>query len=160
MMSFLTFRLGKEQFAVKTACILEIIEVPKITTVPRSPDYLLGVFNLRGSVSPVIDTRIKFKMDHAEITINSCIVVMEIEVEDETIIVGSLVDGVNEVVEINESEIKPSPTIGSNYNADFIEGVISINNEFIMILNIGKVFSMEEANYLAETSTEENIDPT
>ncbi len=147
--SYLTFELNKESFAVNVAKVKEILEVPRITRIPKSPDYLKGVINLRGNVLPVIDTRVKFGMTPTENTIDTCIVVMEIDVEEEQIVVGAMVDSVKEVVEFNQSEIKPSPAIGTQYNVEFIEGIVKLNNEFSMILNIGKVFSANDLPLLS-----------
>lgn len=153
--SYLTFELNKESFAVNVARVKEILEVPRITKIPKSPGYLKGVINLRGNVLPVIDTRVKFAMASTENTINTCIVVMEIDIEDEQIVIGALVDSVKEVVEFSENEIKPSPAIGTQYNAEFIEGIVKLNNEFSMILNIGKVFSVNDISVLS-TNLESN----
>jgi len=149
--SYLTFKLGKEHFAVDVIKVEEILEVPKITTVPRSPEYLKGVINLRGNVLPVIDTRVKFNMSETTMQVDTCIVVIEVEIEGELVILGALVDAVTEVIELQESDIKPSPSIGSSYHPDFIEGVTSVKDEFIMLLNIGKVFSVEDVTMFHES---------
>jgi len=146
--SYLSFELNNEQFAVNVSRVIEILEIPKITNVPRSPQYLKGVINRRGNVLPVIDTRVKFKMDSTEMTVDTCIIVMEIDVEDETVTVGTLVDSVKEVLEIKGEDIKQSPSIGSQYNPEFIEGVVEVDQRFIMLLNIGKVFSTEDLDVL------------
>ena len=135
---FLTFRLMEELFAIDVISVIEILEMTKITKVPKSPDFLLGVINLRGNVLPVIDARIKFGMPKKELTLDSCIIVMNIEVEDGTVTLGALVDAVSEVLEVNESTIQEPPSIGSRYNSEFMEGLVKINEEFIMILKIGK----------------------
>ena len=150
--SFLTFRLEKEQFAVNVTDVIEILVVPKITKVPRAPEYLVGVINLRGNVLPVIDTRIKFNMTPTILTEETCIVVMNIEIDEEEIVVGALVDAVYQVIDIEEKAIKASPSIGSDYNPEFIEGVIKIGEEFVMLLDIGKVFSSKEMTVLTEAS--------
>jgi purine-binding chemotaxis protein CheW len=122
--SFLSFRLGEENFTIPVMKIMEILEVPKITKVPQSPNFLVGVINLRGAVLPVIDSRVKFGMTPIEYTINTCILVLSIEVNDETIEVGALVDSVSEVFELNESKILPSPTIATKYRVDYVKGMI------------------------------------
>ncbi|MDH5381407.1 MAG: chemotaxis protein CheW [Cyclobacteriaceae bacterium] len=148
--SYLTFRLADEHFAVNVLKVIEILEIPKITSVPKSPDYLIGVINLRGNVLPVIDSRIKFGMEKTANTVNTCIVVMNMEIEGEEIILGAMVDEVDEVLDILDEQIKASPSIGKQYNPEFIEGVAKVNDEFIMILNIGKVFSASEVNILKD----------
>lgn len=142
--SYLTFKLGKESFAANVGKVLEILEVQHITKVPKSPEYMTGVINLRGNVLPVIDTRIKFGLSKTECTVNTCIIVINVEMNSESIIVGAMVDSVQEVLEIQESQIQPSPSIGSKYKAEFLDGMIKYHDEFIMLLNIDKVFSADE----------------
>lgn len=149
--SFLSFKLAEEHFTIPVMKIMEILEVPKITKVPQSPNFLVGVINLRGAVLPVIDTRIKFGMTQIEYTINTCVLVLNIEVNDEHLIVGALVDSVSEVFELHDSQIKPSPTIASRYRADYIQGMIQENDHFIMVLNIDKVFSSNDLESIIET---------
>ena len=149
--SFLSFRLAEEHFTIPVMKIMEILEVPKITKVPQSPNFLVGVINLRGAVLPVIDTRIKFGMSHIEYTINTCVLVLNIEVNDESLIVGALVDSVSEVFELHDSQIKPTPTIASRYRADYIQGMIQENDNFMMVLNIDKVFSSNDLESISES---------
>ena len=142
--SYLSFRLDEEVYSINAGNVLHILEMVKITKVPKSPEYMLGVINLRGTVLPVIDTRTKFAMPQMENTQNTCILVLEVNSNKEKIQVGAVVDEVQEVLEINEPEIKDPPSIGNKYKADFIDGVALINDDFIMILNIEKILSMEE----------------
>jgi purine-binding chemotaxis protein CheW len=142
--SYLTFTLNEESFAINVARVIEILEVPRITKIPKAPDYMKGVINLRGNVLPIIDTRIKFSMPSTENTIDTCIIVLEIDIEDEQIIIGAIVDSVKEVVEFSDMDIKPSPAIGTQYNAEFIEGIVKLNDKFSMILDIGKIFSVND----------------
>jgi len=144
--SFLSFSLGDEFFTIPTMKIVEILEVPKITKIPISPKFLVGVINLRGSVLPVIDTRIKFGMTPIEYTINTCILVLNIQVDGEEVTVGCLVDSVLEVFEMDEDKINPSPTIVTQYRADYIQGMIKDKDIFIMLLNIDKIFSTNDLN--------------
>lgn len=152
--SYLTFKLGEEEFAAHVSKVLNILEMTKITEVPKSPDYMTGVINLRGSVLPVIDTRIKFGMTPTEYTANTCIVVMDIEMDGESIHVGALVDSVQAVLEIDDNQILPPPSIGHKYRSEFIEGVANINETFIMILNMEEVFSSEEITDLRDTTSD------
>jgi purine-binding chemotaxis protein CheW len=153
--SFLSFKLGEENFTIPVMKIMEILEVPKITRVPQSPNFLVGVINLRGAVLPVIDSRIKFGMTPIEFTINTCILVLSIEVNDEMIEVGALVDSVSEVFELSSEDIKPVPTLASRYRSDYVQGMIHENDHFIMLLNIDKVFSsndLESINIASEAN--------
>ncbi|HMI66484.1 MAG TPA: chemotaxis protein CheW [Cyclobacteriaceae bacterium] len=152
LQSFLTFRLGDEIFAANVSKVLEILEIPKITRVPRSPAFMRGVINLRGSVLPVIDMRAKFGLPTVPDTVNSCIVVMNISLEAQTIVLGAVVDDVQEVMEIEPESIQAAPTVGTKYRTGFIEGMTKLNDQFIMILNLDLVFSDEEAILLQEIS--------
>ncbi|HPF93502.1 MAG TPA: chemotaxis protein CheW, partial [Tenuifilaceae bacterium] len=152
--SYLSFKLGEEEFAAHVGKVLNILEMTKITEVPKAPEYMKGVINLRGTVLPVIDTRIKFGMTPTEYTTNTCIIVLDIEVDNETIQVGALVDAVQAVLEIDKTKIMPPPSIGSKYRSEFIEGVASIDEKFIMILNMDAVFSTEDVTDL-KIKTEE-----
>jgi purine-binding chemotaxis protein CheW len=142
--SYLTFRLGKETFAVHVSKVLEILEIPEITEVPQSPDYLTGVINLRGNVLPVIDTRKKFGLAATDYTVNTCIAVMKVKMDEISITVGALVDEVEEVIELEHAQIQPSPSIGSKYKSEFIEGMVKIEERFLMLLDIDKLFTIDE----------------
>ncbi|MDT8411778.1 MAG: chemotaxis protein CheW [Vicingaceae bacterium] len=144
--SFLSFKLGEEYFVVDVSKVIEILEVPKITKVPKAPEYMAGVINLRGKVLPLIDTKLKFGMPPINFSVDTCIVVIEIELEGEIMHVGVLVDAVLEVIEVDESIIKPSPSIDAKYPLNFIKGMIERGNDknFIMILDINEVFSLQE----------------
>jgi purine-binding chemotaxis protein CheW len=142
--SYLIFKLGNELYAINVIYVLSILELTKITKVPQAPSYMKGVINLRGSVLPLIDTRLKFGMTETEFTSSTCILVFEIKKENETIKFGALVDAVNEVTELNRNQIMPPPTIGLRYKTSFIEGMATINNEFVMILNVENIFSEDD----------------
>jgi cheW protein len=152
--SYLTFKLGDEEFAAHVSKVLNILELTKITEVPKSPNYMTGVINLRGSVLPVIDTRIKFGMTPTEYTPSTCIVVMDIDLEGESVHVGALVDSVQAVIEIGQEQIMPPPSLGNKYRSEFIEGVANVNDKFIMILNMDEVFSSEDLLNLTEKTLE------
>ncbi len=141
---YLTFVLDEETFAVDVAKVREILEESNITKVPQTPDFMRGVINLRGSVVPVIDLRLKFGMSKTEKTVNTCIIVVEVEMDGENIILGALADSVQEVIELEPQQIEAAPHIGSRLKTDFIKGMGKIGNRFIMMLDIDKVFSSEE----------------
>jgi len=143
--SYLSFKLGDEIFAANVSKVLNILEMTKITKVPKAPDYMKGVINLRGAVLPLIDTRIKFGLSATEFTANTCILVLDITIGDETLQVGGLVDAVQEVLEIEPHQILPAPNIGNKYHSEFICGMYKASEEqFIMILDMDKVFSADE----------------
>lgn len=150
--SYLTFRLQKEVFSVSVAKVVEIIEVPKITQVPQAPEYMCGVINLRGNVIPLVDTRIKFGLNTTGYTADTSIIIMEVEVADEKVLVGSLVDQVLDVFELLPENIRPTPSIGSKYKPEFIMGMAKMkDDEFVIILNIDKVFSVDEVSILSDS---------
>lgn len=141
---YLTFTLGEEVFAVDVARVREILEITTITQVPQVPEYMRGVINLRGSVVPVIDMRLKFGMTETERTVNTCIIVVEVAMDGETIILGSLADSVQEVIEMEPEHIEAAPHIGTQLNTDFIKGMGKHDGRFVMILDIDKVFTVAE----------------
>lgn len=142
--SYLTFKLENELFAINVSKVLEILEVKPITKIPKSPPFMKGVINLRGNILPVIDTRNKFCMPQEDFTIDTCIIVLNINAGNEALLVGAIVDSVQKVIDIPEDSIQPSSSIGAIYREDFINGIGKIDEDFIMILNIDKVFSAEE----------------
>ncbi len=150
--SYLTFKLGEEEFGAHVNSVLNILEMVPITNVPKAPAYMKGIINLRGMVLPVIDTRKKFGMEPTLVTENTCIVVMDLHLNGELIHVGAMVDSVSAVLEIKESQIGPPPSIGSNYKSEFIIGVANVNDKFIMILDLVKVFSQDEVDLLNEVN--------
>ena len=142
--SYLSFRIGDEVFAAHVAHITNIVEVPKITKIPRSPEYMLGVMNLRGTVLPVIDTRIKFGMPSIEVTTNTCILVIDFTVDEEVFHAGIMVDGVREVLEINKAQIMDPPNSGEIKVSEFIYGIVNIDDHLIMLLDINLILNYKE----------------
>ncbi len=153
--SYLSFKLGEETFAANVGKVLNILEMVKITKVPKAPAYMKGVINLRGTVLPLVDTRVKFGMSETEYTANTCILVLDIDVDDDSVQVGALVDSVQEVLELSEKDILPPPSIGSKYKSDFIEGMARSNDQFIMILNMDMIFSTDELAMLRDTTSDQ-----
>jgi purine-binding chemotaxis protein CheW len=147
---YLTFRLAQETFAVDVAKVREILDFVSITKVPQTPDFMRGVINLRGSVVPVVDMKLKFGMEPTEKTVNTCIIVMEVIIENETTIVGALADSVQEVVDLDPSQIEPPPRIGMKLSIDFIKGMGKLNDEFVIILDTDRIFSFDDGAVLAE----------
>ena len=141
---YLTFNLAEEVYAVDVGRVREILELSDITKVPRTPQFMRGVINLRGSVVPVIDLRLKFGMSATERTVNTCIIVVEVAMEDEVIVLGSLADSVQEVIEMEPEQIEAAPHIGTQLNTDFIRGMGKHDGRFVMILDIDRIFSGSE----------------
>ncbi len=154
-LQYLTFALGEEVFALETGSVREVIELVPVTRIPKTPPFMRGVINLRGHAVPVVDLRVKFDMPTAHDTVNTCIIIVDVEVEGENCYMGAIVDSVREVFEMSSDQINPPPRMGTSIRADFIRGMGKQNEEFIMILDIGKVFSQEElAQVLEKEGTE------
>lgn len=141
---YLSFSLDGESFAIEVAQIREIVDQANVTRIPRMPAFLRGVTNLRGSVVPVVDMRVKFDMGHVEDTVDSCIIVLEVDVDDDRAVVGAYVDAVQEVFEIAEEDMEPPPKMGTRLDTGFIEGMGRRGEEFVIVLDANKVFSVDE----------------
>lgn len=141
---YLTFRLDEEVFALDVAKVREILEEDSITKVPQTPDFMRGVINLRGSVVPVIDLRLKFGMSRTERTVNTCIIVVEVDMDGEVIILGALADSVQEVIEMEPQQIEAAPHIGARLNTEFINGMGKVDGHFVIILDIDRIFSGDD----------------
>jgi len=148
--TYLTFTLDKEQYAIEVHKVKEVLEYTTVTRVPRTQDFMRGVINLRGSVVPVVDLRMKFGLEKTEQTITTSIIVAEIQMKNETVVVGTLADSVQEVVNIQTDQIEPAPQIGNRINADFIQGIGKQDERFIIILNIDRIFTESELLTVAE----------
>ena len=149
-LQYLTFALGEEVFALETGSVREVIELVPVTRIPKTPTFMRGVINLRGHAVPVVDLRIKFDMPTVADTVNTCIIIVDVEVEGESCSMGAIVDSVREVFEMTSDQINPPPRMGTSIRADFIRSMGKQNEEFIMILDIGKVFSQEELAQVLE----------
>ena len=152
---YLTFQLGEEIFALDVSHVREILEFTTVTKVPRTPDYMRGVINLRGSVVPVLDMRLKFGLTRTEKTVDTCIIVVEVFFEDESAIIGALVDSVQEVLELEPDQIEPAPRIGTQLKTEFIKGMGKRDDRFIILLDIDRVFSSEELTMAQGTEMDE-----
>ena len=147
---YLTFTLDREVFALDIESVREVLELTHITRVPRTPEFMRGVINLRGHAVPVVDMRKKFGMPLAEDTVNTCIIIAEVAMGDESAVIGALVDSVREVFEMGAGEIMPPPRMGLSVKTDFIRGMGKQDEEFVMILDINKVFSEAEMTALGQ----------
>jgi purine-binding chemotaxis protein CheW len=147
---YLTFQLSEEVFALDVSHVREILEFTTVTKVPKTPDYMRGVINLRGSVVPVLDMRLKFDLQVTEKTVNTCIIVVEVSCEEETTIIGALVDSVQEVFELEADQIEPPPRMGTRLKTGFVKGMGKKDDRFVIILDIDMLFSSEELAGLQE----------
>jgi purine-binding chemotaxis protein CheW len=141
---YLTFKLGEEMFAIDVSQVREVLDVTTITKVPRAPAFMRGVINVRGSVVPVVDLRLKFELPATEQTLDTRIVVMEIALNGELTIIGTLADAVHNVMDIEPASIEPAPKVGAKWNTEFIKGIGKHNDQFIIILNVDRIFLAEE----------------
>lgn len=145
---YLTFILGAETFALGILSIKEIIEYSSLTEVPMMPAYVRGVINLRGAAVPVIDLSVRFGRDTALVTKRTCIVIIEVMVNDERQVFGVVVDAVNEVLEIPAADIEPPPAFGSGIRTDFMLGMGKVHGKFVVVLDVNHVLAFEELTNL------------
>ena len=141
---YMTFKLGDELFAINVSQVREVLEVLQITKVPTAPAYMRGVVNVRGQAIPVVDLRLRFGLPSIVDTLNTRIIVMELNLDGETAVIGGLADSVHEVIELEPGNIDPPPRIAMRWRADFILGMGKRGEEFIIILDVNAVFSSEE----------------
>jgi purine-binding chemotaxis protein CheW len=148
---YLTFKLEDEVFALDISKVREVLDFTVVTKVPRTPEFMRGVINLRGNVVPVVDIRLKFGMTKTEKTVNTCIIIVEISLDGDTTILGALADAVQEVLDLEPGQIEPAPKIGTRLRTDFIKGMGKRDDQFIIILDIDKVFSADELSLVQDT---------
>jgi purine-binding chemotaxis protein CheW len=148
---YLSFKLDEEEFALDISKVREVLDFTKITKVPQTPDFMKGVINLRGAVVPVVDLNRKFGIKDTEKTVNTRIIIGEVSIEGDETVLGVLADSVHEVMELEPESIEPAPKIGTRLNTDFIKGMGKRDDEFVMILDIDKVFSAEELSFVNQT---------
>jgi len=154
---YLTFKLGEEIFALDIAKVREVLDFTTVTKVPRTPDFMRGVINLRGSVVPVVDLRCKFNMAPSKNTVNTCIIISEVTVDGATTVLGALADSVQEVIDLGPEHIAPAPRIGAKLRTEFIKGMGKQSDRFIIILDIDQVFSSDELSLAHETRAEASL---
>lgn len=141
---YLTFQLSQEMFAINILRIKEILEYGSLSKVPMMPPFIRGVLNLRGSVVPVIDLKVRFGGAVNQATKRSCIVIIEISNEDRQHDIGIMVDSVSEVLEIPATEIEPPPSFGAHIRADFMAAMGKVKGDFVIILDVDNVLSTHE----------------
>ncbi len=144
MTQYLTFKLKDEVFALDISKVREVLDFTTVTKVPKTPEFMRGVINLRGTVVPVVDLNLKFGRSKTEKTVNTCIIIAEVTVDNETTVLGALADSVQEVMDLEPGQIEAAPRIGTRLNTEFIRGMGKRDNSFVIILDIDKVFSTDE----------------
>jgi purine-binding chemotaxis protein CheW len=146
---YLTYMLGREMFALPILCIKEILEYEAPTDVPMMPPFVRGIVNLRGAVVPVIDLAQRFGRESSPTTKKTCIVIVETQVDEEAHVFGVMVDAVNEVLEIPDTEIEAAPAFGAAVRTDFIQGMGKVNGRFVIILNVQAALSVDDMTLIA-----------
>ncbi|MDA3957645.1 chemotaxis protein CheW [Oceanispirochaeta sp.] len=151
---YLTFTVASEQYAINVTHIREVLEFQSVSKVPRMPDFMRGIINLRGSVVPVLDLKMKFGLGETEKDIDTSVIVTEMTMDGDTVVIGLLTDAVSEVLELEDDEIEPTPYIGTKVNTEFIRGMGKKGDAFIIILDINKVLTHQEiVSAVSETSS-------
>jgi purine-binding chemotaxis protein CheW len=141
---YLTFMLEGELFALDIGKVREVLDFTSITKIPQTPDSVLGVINLRGGVVPVVDLRLRFGMTAAHKTVDTCIIIAEVDLDGEKVVVGAMADAVQEVLDLEPGQIGPPPRLGTQLNNETILAMGKHADQFIMILDIDFVFSKDE----------------
>lgn len=149
---YLTFTLADEEYGIGILKVKEIIGMMPVTSVPRTPQYVKGVINLRGKVIPVVDLRLKFDMDAIEYNDRTCIIVVEIEGQSGTFLIGNVVDSVSEVLSIKGDDIEDTPKFGTNLNTEYILGMAKMEGGVKILLDIDRVLSAGEVAVLEKAA--------
>lgn len=141
---YLTFTLDGDEYAVEVTQVREVLEMTELTKIPRMPGWMKGVINIRGSVVPVVDLRTRFGMPEIQLTMDSRIVVMDIQAGEDQLVLGCLADSVQEVITLPGEQIDPPPRMGTRLDSDFITGVGKRDDQFIILLNMSRVFTQDD----------------
>ena len=155
---YLTFKLDRELFAVDITKVREVLEFNSMTKVPRTPDFMRGVINLRGNVVPVVDVRLKLGLSMTEKTVDTCVVISEIVMDGVRTVLGALVDSVEEVIDLDADHVAPPPHMGSRIDSTVIRGMGKRDDQFIMILDLDRVFTREELRTSEAFAADETVD--
>lgn len=148
--TYLSFHIGNEIYAVKTDNVLEVLQHQTITPIPNSPDYIKGIVNFRGEGIIVFDTHKQFNLEAKLDYKKAFIIIMDLHIDNEVIKAGAAVDKVENVLTIDSNEIQPVPPIQKQLNIEFIDGVVNHNNDFLLLLNMERVFTHDQEEYLKE----------
>lgn len=151
-LQLLSFTLDDEVFAIEISRIREVLEFKGTTKVPRVPDFMRGVINLRGAVVPVIDLKQKFGIGSTEQGINTCVIIMEVEAGGESIVLGALADAVREVFDLETANIEPPPKIGTRLDTTFIKGMGKYGDNFVILLDIDRIFSGDDIEVVTQAA--------
>jgi len=139
--TYLTFTMDGESFATEITQVREVLGYRHVTKVPRTPDYMRGVINLRGSVVPVVDLRFQLGMGPTEHTVDTSIVILEIQIDNQLTLLGALTDSVQEVIDFKPEALEPAPRLGTRVNSEFIQSMGKHDDKFVIILDLVRLFS-------------------
>lgn len=153
---YLTFRLGEEEYGLEILKVQEIIGLMAVTKVPRTPDFVRGVINLRGKVIPVVDIRTKFGLEAVEQTEKTCIIVVQVTQGETEMTMSIMVDEVSEVLDVEASQLEPTPEFGSTIDTGFILAMGKVAERVVMLLDVNKVLSSDEMNILASVDKDKS----
>lgn len=145
---YLTFQLDEQEYGIGILQVKEINGLMEVTSVPRTPDFVKGVINLRGKVIPVIDLRLKFGMDEIESTERTCIIVVELNSKDGKVQMGLIVDAVSEVLNIRQTDIEDAPAFDQSVDVSFIMGMAKVDDQVKILLDIDQVLCDREIDIL------------
>jgi len=158
--TYLSFIVCEELFAVNVTKVLEVLQKQRITHVPNAPDFIKGIINFRGDVVPVFESRTKFNLPPRADDTAFVVIVLDLSRQDEVFRIGAVVDKVKDVINIDDADIKPVPVMSKEFNASFLQGIFKLHDDFIMLLDVEKVFSGSEINVLKDTNPLQNIETT
>lgn len=153
---YLSFTLGEELFAIEITRVREILDLTQPTRIPRTPEFVRGVINLRGAVVPVADIKLKFGMGRTEKSLTACIIIVEVRLDDASVVLGLLADSVREVFDLPAGSVEPAPRIGTLIDTSFLKGMGKADDRFIQILDVDKVFSTAEIEEVSRVQADAN----
>ena len=156
-MPWVILLLQDQPFAISSNYVREMVAMPKIVSVPQMPSHIRGVINLRGQVVPVVDMRLKLGLPAGAETEDTCIIVVDVHVDGETITVGALADAVREVMDIRSDQIEPPPRLGTRLNTEFINGMGKVDEQFMILLNIDRIFNSEELAWVQDATEPDKV---
>jgi purine-binding chemotaxis protein CheW len=152
---YLTFNLMDEHYGINVDRILQIIAIPDITPIPKTPSFVKGVINLRGKIIPVIDLRSKFRLPVQDYNDRTSIVIIKVKLAETEIFIGVIVDKVLEVLDINNNDIEKTPKFGVQLDTEYILGMAKVKNKVVTLLNINKVLTEEELTLIGNKEEKE-----
>jgi purine-binding chemotaxis protein CheW len=150
---YLTFLVAGDEYAVGILRVREIIQYPTVTRVPRTPAWVRGAINLRGTVVPVVDLAVKFGLPPSDLGRSACIVLAEVKVDDEPVVMGMIADAVRQVVDLPAASVQPPPRFGTRVKLDYLQGMGRVDERMVLLLDMDRVLSADELVAATATTT-------